>query len=575
MVRGAARSLTKVGFRRDVKMFLALLVAFFVIVSSFLLILLQNNVERMREVLSASENLAADIATSEIRKIEGSFGEGEFDSVTLSLRARLPIDAIEVRINGRVRRSGDIGPGQETITRRIPGGTAKYYFDASPLDAMRRRFNLTAGVTVVAIVCGIALFFIYLPHILRPIEEMLEEAKSLGHAEPPADEATYLIQTFRDSIATLKLQEAELHRLNEIEKNRADELYTITSTLTRSLTSGFIALDPEGRVVEMNNAAREILDVHAGTMAPAASISTVFRDSTGAEIERLIADRQPILRREFEIHGDGGQTKIIGLTTVCLFTPADRFLGTLALFTDLSQVRRLESRVRELQSLADLGVMSTAIAHEFRNSLSTILGLLKLARRSNLTPEVDAKLETAERESHELAEAVTSLLQFARPMRLQFAEVDLRDLIDGIVDRLREINSATTFHIEGPHVRIGGDATLLSRAFENVIRNAIDATAEAQQPLIDIAIGNSPDPSVEIRDNGTGIAEEEVGSLFLPFHSTKPNGVGMGLPLARKIFLLHGGTITLTARPEGGATVRVELLDSATSAEQVGQQISA
>lgn len=574
MVRGAALSLTKVGFRRDVKMFLGFLVAFFVTIAAFLLLLLQNNLERTRGAISATENLAADVATSQIHKIEGSSGQAEFESTALSLRTRLPIDAIEIRLDdGRVRRSGDIGSGLEAVSRKIAGGTATYYFDSSALEAMRWRFNLVAITILIAVMCAIALFFFYVPQILRPIESMLEEARELGHTEPPADEASYLIQTFRDSIATLKMQEAELQRLNEIEKNRADELQTITSTLTRSLGSGFIALNPEGRVVEMNNAAQEIIEV-TGKIAPADSIADIFRDPTGTELARLIAAREAILRREFDIRLERGQTKTIGLTTVCLYTAADRFLGTLVLFTDLTQVRRLEARVRELQSLADLGVMSAAIAHEFRNSLSTVLGLLKLARRSSLPGEVDAKLAAAERETRELAEAVTGLLRFARPMQLQLAEVDLRELIESIVDRLREMTRAG-FAIDGPHLRIRGDATLLSRAFENVIRNAIDATAETAQPSIEISISDGAEPSIEIRDNGSGISTDQVGDFFLPFHTTKPNGVGMGLPLARKIFLLHGGSITIAPRPEGGAIVRVELLDSARPPEQIGQQISA
>src|SRR5439155_18619535 len=198
---------------------------------------------------------------------------------------------------------------------------------------------------------------------------------------------------------------------HEIEKSRADDLETITSTLTHSLSSGFIALGPDGRVIEINHAAREILGFSDGTMPE--SIDELLRGSSAAaQLGTLVEAREAISRREIEIKGSAGQTKVIGLTTVPLFTTAERFLGTLALFTDLTQVRRLESRVREMQSLADLGVMSAAIAHEFRNSLSTILGLLKLARRNELPNDVETKLVTAERESLELAEAVTGLLQF-------------------------------------------------------------------------------------------------------------------------------------------------------------------
>jgi signal transduction histidine kinase len=572
MVRGAPVALTKIGFRRDVKLFLALLVGFFVFVIAMLLLLLQTNLARTRDAVSATENLVADIATPDLRRAIAS-GSGDLDSPMLSMRSRLPVDAVELRTRKRAIRSGDVAGNQETVTRDVPGGTVVYYFDASPIRTLQMRFKLTAAITIIATACGILLLFLYVPRILRPIEEMLEEARELGDGVSTDDEAAYLIQTFRDSIATLKTQEAELKRLHDIEKSRADDLQTITSTLTRSLSSGFVAVGPDGRVVEMNGAAREILGM--ADDATGSTIGDVFHESASVEqLAHAIDAHAPISRQEIEIRSSAGPPKIIGLTSVPLFTPSERFLGTLALFTDLTQVRRLESRVREMQSLADLGVMSAAIAHEFRNSLSTILGLLKLARRSDLPPEIETKLVNAEHEALELAEAVTGLLQFARPMRLQLTDIDLRTLVDSIVDRLRDSTRAA-FHVSGPHVQMRGDASLLARAFENLIRNAIDATAEAPEPVVEIEIFETPDPAVEVRDNGVGIAEKEAGNLFLPFHSTKAQGTGMGLPLARKIFLLHGGTIGISPRANGGAVVRVDLLDSSVAVEQIGQEISA
>lgn len=575
MVRSASPALTKIGFRRDAKLFLTLLVGFFVAVIAMLLLLLQSSVARTRMAISESENTVADIATEDLRSVIGTFGSSGFESTMLSLRTRFPVDAIDVRMrDGRSRRSGQIGPGQETVTRNLPAGKVIYYFDASPVRLIQQRFNITTAITLMATACGILLLILYVPRVLRPIEQMLEHARELGEADPSEDEAAYLIQTFRDSIATLKRQEVELKQLHEIEKNRADDLQTITSTLTRSLTSGFVAVGPDGHVVEMNGAARDILSVAEGD-THAQSFADLFRDSLGAaNLAQLVEAREPISRQELEFRGGTGQPKVIGLTTVPLFTPTERFLGTLVLFTDLTQVRRLESRVREMQSLADLGVMSAAIAHEFRNSLSTILGLLKLARRNELAGDVDTKLATAERESHELAEAVTGLLQFARPMRLQIADVDLRALLEDIVNRLRE-SSPASFDIRGPGLQVRGDASLLARAFENLVRNAIDATAETQAARIEIEITDTPEPAVEVRDNGPGFAEKDASNLFLPFHTTKPHGIGMGLPLARKIFLLHGGTISIAPRPEGGAAVRVEMLDSTAAVEQIGQQISA
>ncbi len=560
-------------------MFLALLVGFFVVLIGLLLLLLQTNIGYTEEALAASHALSADVATTELRRSGGSFGDSEIDSLLVSMRTRFNVDAVELRLNdGRRRTSGRPGPNEDVIARQLPKGRVIFYFDATPIRAIHNRFLISAAITVVAAAAGMILLLLYLPHVLRPIEAMLGDAAMLGeHRQEGTDEASYLIETFRRSIATMRDQERELKRLHEIEKSRADDLQMITSTLTRSLSSGFIAISPDGQLVEMNSSAREILEVPAEADVTHLSIAALLGNTPAAQrMEQAIAARETLSRQEIEIERSGGQTQVIGLTTVPLFAEASRFLGTIALFADLTIVRRLESRVRELQSLADLGVMSAGIAHEFRNSLSTILGFLKLARRNELAPEVASRLTSAETEALELADAVSGLLQFARPMRLQVTTVDLRQLIESIAGRLKESAPAAQFDIRGGPLEIAADPSVLSRAFENVLRNAVDATAESAEPRISIAIDSEPHPAVTIEDNGSGIDEQqEIGNLFLPFHSSKTHGVGMGLPLARKIVLLHGGTISIANRPGGGAVVRIELLDNAAELPQIADQVTA
>jgi signal transduction histidine kinase len=231
----------------------------------------------------------------------------------------------------------------------------------------------------------------------------------------------------------------------------------------------------------------------------------------------------------------------------------------IALFTDLTPVRLLETRVREMQSLADLGEMSAGIAHEFRNSLSTILGYLRLAQKENLSAGATDRLRNAEQEARLLTEAVESLLTFARPLSLEFQRLDASALIREIVDRFQPLRDGIEVEFRGPSAMIDGDPALLRRAFENVLRNAIEAIEQAARPgRITVDSSETPSPRVTITDNGIGIAEEETSRLFLPFRSGKPNGFGLGLALAKKIILLHGGWIRLSGRPGTGATVTIE-----------------
>ena len=103
---------------------------------------------------------------------------------------------------------------------------------------------------------------------------------------------------------------------------------------------------------------------------------------------------------------------------------------------------------------------------------------------------------------------------------------------------------------------------------ENVLRNAVDAVRQkGERGSVRVELRDTPLPTVTITDNGVGFDPAETQKLFLPFHSNKPNGFGMGLPLAKKIVLLHGGTLRLQGEPGKGAVATIEFADVIPSRE--------
>jgi two-component system, OmpR family, sensor kinase len=112
--------------------------------------------------------------------------------------------------------------------------------------------------------------------------------------------------------------------------------------------------------------------------------------------------------------------------------------------------------------------------------------------------------------------------------------------------------------VEGPEVEIAGDPALLARAIENLLRNAVSAVeATGKRGEVVASIKSAP-PGLTIDDSGVGVDPAEVPSLFLPFRSGRTGGFGLGLALAKKIILVHGGTITMEPRPSGGTRVKIE-----------------
>jgi signal transduction histidine kinase len=552
---------TRIGFRRDIRFFFAVLIGFLIVIILGLDLLLLSVAGRLSEDLVREHARGADTAARDLRDLPAPATPLQVTEALASLRSRHGAVAAEIRLrDGQLLRSGFHSPDATEQVRSTPHGDLRLWYDDAEVTALRRTTRLTAVIALGAAILGTILLMLYLPRITRPIEELLDHARTVREPTTERDETSYLIETFRETIARLHAQEEELKHLHAAEKSRADELERITATLTRSLTSGFISLDAGGRIVDLNAAGREILAV-AGDPAGKELDAALGRSAFTSTLASALRDRSALTRHELSESRDGRSVSI-GLTTVPLTGEEGAFLGMLALFTDLTPIRSLESRIRDLQTLADLGEMSAGIAHEFRNSLSAIRGYLQLARKLGAPEAVERKLESAQEESSQLLAAVEGLLTFARPMTPSFQQVDLREVADATVARLARQYEDVAIEVEGDSARsITGDPALLARALENVLRNAIDsvrarnaAGGRAAGPIRVRVEGGA----IAVSDRGLGIDPDDVARLFLPFQSDKATGFGLGLPLARKIVLLHEGTITMEGAPGEGATVTME-----------------
>lgn len=556
MVSRAAPALTKIDFRRDVRLFLSILVGILITLILTLVVLLGY---AGGEIAGAAEEDARTRTRAAAALID-TWGQGgsTLASYLIFIRSELDIDALVfVPKNGPRVASGD-GTGLFRVEHRASSGTVVAYFDQSDVTSTRRTFILTTILCAAATIVGVILLFLYLPKITGPVEALLDEANLVAERSSDQDEAQYLVETFQNTVSALRARERELERLHALQKSRADDLERVTSALTRSLTSGFVAIDPEERIVDANAAAREILQIDTRDVGGESLDEAFGATEFTRTLQRAVRQRANVSRAEIVL---GDQT--IGLTTVPLLGEPrgddQPYLGTIALFTDLTPIRRLETLVRESQTLADLGEISAGIAHEFRNSLSTILGYLRLARRgTGVPPGALSSIGKAEREATTLAEAVAALLAFARPMSLERHPVDLYEIARDVVERVAGDDARVT--CSGESVVIEGDAALLRTAVENLVRNAVDAVREKGDGDVTVTVTRTPAPAIHVRDTGVGLDPAEIATLLLPFQSRKANGHGLGLPLAKKIAFLHGGTLRLTGAPGKGATATIEFV---------------
>jgi signal transduction histidine kinase len=223
--------------------------------------------------------------------------------------------------------------------------------------------------------------------------------------------------------------------------------------------------------------------------------------------------------------------------------------------------QRMEEAIREKEALARAGELTAGIAHEVRNGLGTIVGYARMLERLSLPEDAATAARSIREECETLETVVRRFTDFVRLERLRLGEADLARLLARVVARearAREEVRTRLVGLDAP-ILVRADEELLERAFENVVRNAVEAAAAGGRH-VEVLAREGDDGCVEVRveDDGPGLAPDNPGEIR-PFYSTRPGGLGLGLPLARKIVLLHGGTIRLEKRLPAGAQVEVRL----------------
>ncbi len=248
------------------------------------------------------------------------------------------------------------------------------------------------------------------------------------------------------------------------------------------------------------------------------------------------------------------------LNTVIRIDSGDEFGRLAQQFNAMTRaLRDHQERLVQSEKLAAIGRLAAGIAHEINNPLGVILGYVRLMKRKADTGMVE-DLGVIEEEAVRCQVIVEGLLDLARPWKLSPTPVDLRDLCDEIVNRLRESHqlSAIRFEIDGEAETEGND-----QALRQVLLNLIKNAAEAASPSgwVQVRIGTSPAgcASVSIADSGPGLTVDARERLFEAFFTTKPHGTGLGLAVSQAIIQAHGGNIEAESALEGGAVFRLRL----------------
>jgi len=421
----------------------------------------------------------------------------------------------------------------------------------------------------------ISLFFI--DFVLRPYRRLsLATPSSAGKGITSPDVET-IVSTYERTIQALREKELEMSGLYQVEQRRAQELENYQRYLLSSISSGVLSLDPGYRIQVCNKVARGILGLSELRIQghDARQVFPGMPDLVSL-LEETLERGKIHQRREIEIEKEKNERSWIGLSSSLLKDEAGTIEGAIFLLTDLTEIRVLQDQMRISENLAALGEMSAGVAHEFRNSLSALLGQCRLLQRR--LPEGSPGQKTLDEMAAEiltLEGIIREFLRFARPQDLKIQPLDLADFLQELeasfVETLVEACVKMTV-FPCPAVVIGADPLALRQAMVNLIQNSQEAMPQGGELAISVVIpkrlqewrrGKVPADStfvkISVSDNGRGMDEEERKKAFLPFFTTKEKGTGLGLALVQKAIVGMRGKIEVESEAGVGTTFHLYL----------------
>ena len=332
---------------------------------------------------------------------------------------------------------------------------------------------------------------------------------------------------------------------------------------------------------------RFLYAIHAGlalVAVVAVLAATILSYAVARTITRPIAAITGAMR---EMAATGDLTRKISLRRAASWEDEDAKLLASTFNTLTDSIGRFQREVAQRERLSALGRLSTVIAHEIRNPLMIIKASLRTLGGEKVTrDEVGQALTDVDEEVDRLNRVVNDVLDFARPIRFEFAPADVNVLCADAEQATRADAAGITVELK-PDLTlepIVTDAERLRIALVNILTNArhaviarrnIDATASNGNPEIEIETSAVPSGAgvqptavhITIRDRGLGIKAEDRVRIFDPYFTTKRTGSGLGLAIAKNIIEGLGGSIALESRPGEGTEIRVELPAGASASD--------
>jgi len=370
------------------------------------------------------------------------------------------------------------------------------------------------------------------------------------------------LTTLAEHVSTI-LENAFLYEEATIQK-------TLAETLLKSIPPGIVATDEDATVRWFNPPAEKILGLSGAAVLnkPVESLGTRL----AGLLRQTLESKTPMPPQHWI---DNNTQRSLSVETRQLAGNGSP-LGAVAVIQDLTAQETLHEKQALLDRATFWTDLAASMSHEIRNPLVAIKTFAQLLPER--FDDADFRKEFNQivvSEIDRLDKIITQINNFAHPPELVFKPIDVRSSVKKGVEIARSrygINGKVELETSLPNnlPRVLGDEAALAEAFAHLVANAAEASADRNKPRITLSakpVREGQHPAavvVTVRDNGSGISPEIKEKIFSPFCTTKPRGMGLGLPIVKRTVFDHHGRVEVDSTSKG---TQVSVLLPATSGQ--------
>lgn len=356
------------------------------------------------------------------------------------------------------------------------------------------------------------------------------------------------------SIAGTRLQEVQSDLL---------ALQNLNELIVNNITTGMVVVSRTGFVQFFNPPASQVLNADQFQQV---KIQDILPEMNWPWDSLVDDESLPFERREIRLSRENNTVLKILEVVAARFRDSDgKLKGWLFLFDDRTEQKIMEENFRQREKLAAVGQLAAGIAHEIRNPLASISGSIQLmlGNPQGRSDEDMKLMRIVDKEIDRLNGLITEFLEYVRPEKKLNLPVNLNNVIRECIESL-QFNPKLRKDVEqvvklNAASEILGNRDKLKQALLNFIINAYQAMEKSTNPVFTVETHDQgPLVVLIIRDTGMGIKPENLHRIFEPFHTTKPQGTGLGLAVTHKILQAHDARVFVESQEGQGTKFVIE-----------------